>query len=496
MSVSLLLDMAVGAHPDRVLVGDRRDGLTATDLSAAAAAAAAGFLRAGAGSVGYLGPHGPDMAVALFGAARAGIPLVPLNFRLAQDRLERLVARLECPVVLTDHPTRWGATGWPVLDLADWRTSLSEHLSTEEVAELAGDAMDDAVAALIYTSGTTSEPKGAILRHRHLVAYVLQTVDLGSAGAEEALLVSVPPYHIAGIGTVLTNVFAGRRLVFLPQFEAAQWLTLAEAEQVTHAMVVPTMLARIVEALTASPRRLPHLRSIAYGGARMPSTILRRALGLLPHVDFTNAYGLTETSSTVAVLGPEDHRAALASTDPAVRARLGSAGRLAPGVEGSVRDPQGRRAPIGELWLRGPQVAGEYSGSGSTLTEDGWFRTRDRARFDADGFLFIEGRADDIIIRGGENIAPAEIEDVLVEHPEVKEVAVIGVPDEEWGSRIVAVVVAQPSASLGGEELREWVRARLRGSRTPDDVVFRETLPYTPTGKLLRRELAASVMSR
>jgi acyl-CoA synthetase (AMP-forming)/AMP-acid ligase II len=224
----------------------------------------------------------------------------------------------------------------------------------------------------------------------------------------------------------------------------------------------------------------------------MPRPVLQNALMSLPGTDFTNAYGLTETSSTIAVLGPEDHRAALTATDPAVADRLASAGRLVPGVEGQIRDELGTvldAGQVGQLWVRGDQVSGEYLGAGSSLDGEGWFHTRDQGRFDHAGYLFISGRTDDTIIRGGENIAPAEIEDVLVLHPAVREVAVIGVPDEEWGARIVAVVVTEPGARLQGEEVKAYARSRLRGSRTPDDVVFRTELPHTPTGKLLRREL-------
>jgi acyl-CoA synthetase (AMP-forming)/AMP-acid ligase II len=144
--------------------------------------------------------------------------------------------------------------------------------------------------------------------------------------------------------------------------------------------------------------------------------------------------------------------------------------------------------------VRGSQVSGEYLGSGSVLDDQGWFHTRDQGWFDSDGYLFISGRTDDTIIRGGENIAPAEIEDVLVTHPEIKEVAVIGVPDDEWGTRIVAVVVAEPGSGLDGDTVRDYARARLRGSRTPDAVVFRTGLPHTPTGKLIRRDLMRDVL--
>jgi acyl-CoA synthetase (AMP-forming)/AMP-acid ligase II len=230
----------------------------------------------------------------------------------------------------------------------------------------------------------------------------------------------------------------------------------------------------------------------------MPATVLERALRLFPAAGFVNAYGLTETSSTIAVLTAEDHREALGSDDPEVRARLTSAGRPVPGIDVEVRGDDGRPAAgdeAGELWVRGPQVSGVYEGIGSVLDADGWFPTRDRARVDSGGYLFIEGRADDTIIRGGENIAPAEIEDVLIRHPALRDAAVVGVPDEEWGERIVAAVVPLEGALADADEIRAFVRARLRGSRTPDDIVIRDSLPYTPTGKLLRREIVADLSS-
>jgi acyl-CoA synthetase (AMP-forming)/AMP-acid ligase II len=287
-------------------------------------------------------------------------------------------------------------------------------------------------------------------------------------------------------------VYAGRRVLYLPQFSPEGWLDLVGSEQISSAMVVPTMLARIVEHLGDGQAAVPALRSMAYGGARLPLPVLERALRAFPTVAFANAYGLTETSSTIAVLGPDDHRDAVGSDDPAIRARLGSAGRLVGGVEGEIRAPEGTvlgPGEPGELWVRGPQISGEYVGIGSSKDAEGWFPTKDRAWFDADGYLFIEGRMDDTIIRGGENIAPAEIEDVLLDHPAVREAAVLGRPDEEWGEAIVAFIVPAPGATPDADEIRDWVRQRLRGSKTPDDVYFREDLPHTDTGKLLRREL-------
>ncbi|HMD23706.1 MAG TPA: fatty acid--CoA ligase family protein [Streptosporangiaceae bacterium] len=226
--------------------------------------------------------------------------------------------------------------------------------------------------------------------------------------------------------------------------------------------------------------------------------MLVEALRLFPDVDFTNAYGLTETSSTIALLSPQDHREALNSDDPGVRARLRSTGRPVPGIEVQVRGPDGGpplpAGVTGELWIRGDQVSGEYDGAGSVLDGDGWFPTRDRVKIDADGYLFIEGRADDTIIRGGENIYPTEIEQVLLQHPAVADVCVFGLPDEEWGERIAAVVVPA-AASPDPEDVRAFARARLRGSRTPDIVIVRSQLPYGPAGKIIRRDLVREILS-
>jgi long-chain acyl-CoA synthetase len=212
----------------------------------------------------------------------------------------------------------------------------------------------------------------------------------------------------------------------------------------------------------------------------------------LPHVGFVNAYGLTETSSTIAVLTPDDHRAAQVASDPAAAKRLGSVGRPVPGIELEIRGEDGTvlgPGEVGELFVRGEQVSGRYTGIGSVLDENGWFPTKDIAMVDGDGYLFIGGRSDDTIIRGGENIAPAELEEVLIEHPHVRDVAVVGVEDPQWGQAIVAVVVPRNGIDPDADELREYVRKTLRGSRTPDRVVFRDELPTTATGKVLRREI-------
>ncbi|MBK6009690.1 class I adenylate-forming enzyme family protein [Streptomyces sp. MBT53] len=468
----MILEM-VASGGDRPVVTANGRSLTASDLLARARAAAHRFQ--GHPAVLYLSPSHLAYPVALFGAALAGIPFIPLNYRLGEHQLNRLLAR---------HP------GALVLRPADLDALLIAEKDTD-VTELAQVQDQDSVAVVLYTSGTTAEPKAALLRHRHLLAYVLNTQEFASAEEGDASLVAVPPYHVAGLMNLLTNLYSGRRLVYLSAFDAEEWLATARREQVTHALVVPTMLARIVAEVPADDAGTPTLRSLAYGGARTPLPVVERALRIFPGTGFVNAYGLTETASSVAVLGPDDHREALASADPAVRDRLGSVGRPLPGVEIEIRGEDGKPVGTGEtglVFLRGDQVSGEYGGR-TALDADGWFPTRDRGRLDVNGYLFIEGRADDTIIRGGENIAPAEIEDVLVAHPGIVEAAVIGVPDPEWGQRIVAVVVGEGDPA----EVRQWVRDRLRSSKTPDTIVFRAELPKTETGKLLRRTLLAEL---
>jgi acyl-CoA synthetase (AMP-forming)/AMP-acid ligase II len=491
----MLLEMAAAGFGDRVAVQNGQDRLSYAELFAAAAAARREIEASGAEHVGVLDVNSLAVPVGLFAAAWAGRPFVPLNYRLTPEEVDALLARI-APAYLVAEPAR-------VERLAS-RPGASVVARDRFLAGLAGDAEPaadwpvdpDAVAVLLFTSGTTGAPKAAVLRNRHLVSYILGSVEFGAAGEDEAALVSVPPYHVAAMAAILSSVYAGRRIVQLASFSPEDWLATARAEQVTHAFVVPTMLSRIVAALETDGGGLPSLRALSYGGGRMPLPVIERAMRLLPGVGFTNAYGLTETSSTISLLGPDDHRAAAASEAPAVRRRLGSVGRALPGVEIEVRDEDGKKvspgAP-GEIHVRGEQVSGEYQGRATSLGADGWFATRDGGFLDEEGFLFVTGRIDDVIVRGGENLSPGEIEDVLHEHPGVADVAVVGVPDEQWGEAVAAVIVPREGAAPSREELREWVRARLRSSRVPERIEFRDALPYNETGKLLRRKVRAEL---
>jgi len=491
MRLTLLLDMAADGFGDRVLAGRRSGGITAAELARRSHSGAALVRERAADALVYLDVNGPAFPVALFAAARAGVPLVPLNYRLGQRQLDELLAR---------HPKALGIAGPGALTHLE-RAGLSAMSSDEwleatraDRGEVAGAGQgdeteqDNPVAVVIYTSGTTSAPKGVLLRHENLVSYVLGSVEFASAGESEAALVSVPPYHVAAVANVITNLYAGRRTLVLEAFAPGEWLRTVREEEVSSAMVVPTMLARIID--SEEDRSVPTLRSLSYGGAPMPAALIERALREWAGVGFVNAYGLTETSSTVALLGPGDHRAALASDDPAVRVRLSSVGKPLPGIELEIRGPGGEvlgPGQAGRICVRGSQVAGEYAGLGPAVDDSGFFDTRDVGYLDAGGYLFVSGRADDTIIRGAENIAPAEIEDVLLRHPAVLDAVVFGVPDAEWGQRIEAAVVPRAGADVDLAELRDFTMRALRSSKTPDRFWLLEALPRTETGKLLRR---------
>lgn len=326
------------------------------------------------------------------------------------------------------------------------------------------------------------------------MSYLLGTVEFASAAVEDAILISVPPYHIAGISAVLSSTYAGRRMVQLPNFDPKTWLQVCRDERITNAFVVPTMLSRIIDELEqcGGEARLPSLRAIAYGGGKMPLCVIEQAMKHFPGVDFTNAYGLTETSSTICLLGPDDHRSAFESQDPLIRRRLTSVGKPVPTIELQVRGERGEAlgtGQVGEIYVRGGQVAGEYLEQGSLLDSQGWFPTRDRGSVDDFGYVYLEGRADDLIIRGGENISPGEIEGVLLEHPAVSDAACVAVPDRDWGEAVGAVVVLKDRAATGETELQDWVKKHLRSSRVPTAIRFVDELPYNEMGKVLRRVL-------
>ena len=418
MTLLMLLEMVASAFGDRVAVGTRAGGLTYQQLLDRAGAGAEVLRRRGAAHLAYVGRQ------------RRRLPRRPCSPppgpACRSSRSTTAWATSSSRALLANHDdVAASSPTTPSAVPGDGRHRAARRRVERAPTRRAGRAPSrrttdgEDIAVLLYTSGTTAAPKAVVLRHRHLTSYV---IDVGRVRRGRrrttATLVSVPPYHIAGVANAVSNVYAGRRIVYLPAFTPEAWLGTVRAEGITHAMVVPTMLARVVEHLGDAAGRLPHaalagLRRRPHAGdgaragaGRVPRRRLRQRLR--PHRDQL------------------DHRRARARRPPGRAGRRrrwpgrgsASVGRLVPGIEVEVRD--------GEIWVRGEQVSGEYLGTAAAVDGDGWFPTRDRGWVDDEGYLFIEGRSDDTIIRGGENIAPAEIEDVLLAHPDVLEAAVVG----------------------------------------------------------------------
>jgi acyl-CoA synthetase (AMP-forming)/AMP-acid ligase II len=456
--------------------------------------------------VGLFATNSVEYVEALFAIASIGAVAVPMNYRAKHREAVHLLSDSGSKVLLTEsryvdliEGTRPDSVEHVVLlDTEDgWKTQAAR---ADELFEIV--AVDDRdLCVLLYTSGTTSLPKGVMLTHGALTDYVMGRAEPADGADHGRMLLAAPLYHVAGVTSLLAALYSGRTVVIVPQFDADQWLDLVARERVTHAFVVPTMLARLTEHPELAARDLSSLQIVTYGAAPMPPPVIRRALELFPPtVGFTQAYGQTETTSTVTVLTPEDHRldGGPAALDRKLR-RLASVGRPVDDVELRIVGPDGAvlgPGEPGEVQLRSRRQMTGYWGSGSartaeTIDDAGWIHTGDLGHLDEDGYLFLGGRAGDQIIRGGENIAPEEVEAVLYEHPDVAEAGVVGVPDEEWGERVLAAVVRRPGTDLDEPSLQDFCRDRLAGFKRPDAFVFLDRLPRTSTGKLLRRELPA-----
>ena len=349
MHLTMLLEMAADAFGDRTAYGHRGPGgLTYAELGDRARRVGTWASERGVERVGLVDVSSDVVPTLTFGSGYAGVPFVPVNYRLDDDKLRAILARTAPSVVVVDDPVpgRVGSIDGVELVL---RADFLDQIAAVEPVDDAPLADPDEIAILLFTSGTTGEPKAAVLRHRHLTSYVIGTVEFMGADEDEAALVSVPPYHIAGISAVVTGVYAGRRVCYLPNFTPEAWVAQARDEAVTQAMVVPTMLGRILDVIERDHEHLPHLRHLSYGGGRMPVAVIERALSLLPHVDFVNAYGLTETSSTIAVLGPGGPPAGAGQRRPGDPAPARFGRPTAADARG--RDPRRQR---GRRWRRAP----------------------------------------------------------------------------------------------------------------------------------------------
>jgi acyl-CoA synthetase (AMP-forming)/AMP-acid ligase II len=443
-----------------------------------------------------------------YAAAKAGLTFLPLNYRAKDAELEYMINTANARVLLFgDRYVELIERIKPRLKVSKLvalgkdtagAASLTDLIAKAEPDESEAEVEDEDISILMYTSGTTSLPKGVQLRFRDFAAYVTANVEMADGTDRGAALVCVPFYHIAGTTAYMTNIWTGRKLIVMPQFDPKTWLEIVQREQVTHAFVVPTMMKQLLDEPGFASTDLSSLTNLAYGGAPMPVQVIRRAIELFPpKVGFVNAYGQTETTSSLTVLGPDDHRLSGTAAEVELKLkRLNSIGKPLPDVEIKVRDDEGKFLPageVGEIIIRTPRIMKGYAGrDDDARLPDGWRATGDLGWLDDEGYVFFAGRKDDMIIRGGENIAPAEIETVLMSHPAVDECAVIGVPSVEWGQTVKAFVVPRKSHQVSEADLTEFCRSRLASFKRPENIEFIEALPKNPLGKILRKDLRAT----
>ena len=445
--------------------------------------------------VAVIARNSPIFYELLFGCAKAGAVLVPINWRLSAREVAGILEDAQPRVVLA------GAEQWPLLPLDEQHRFVTLDIDADYATCRDAAAADDprvpvnsdAPLALLYTSGTTGRPKGVMISHRNLSYSARMAREVWGFTAKSVNLVAMPLFHIGGLGYGIMALSQGGHTVLLHQPAPAPTLEAIARYGVTHAFFVPTVIHALVSEPGVDELSLRSLQRIIYGASPISETLLVRALQVFD-CGFNHAYGMTETAGTVVTLQPEDH-------DPGGpnAARLRSCGRAVPWVELGLFNPtSGERVPVGqvgEIWIRSEMNSRGYwnrpDETAAALRQDGWLRTGDAATQDAEGYVYICDRFKDMIVSGGENVFPAEVENVFSEHPAVAEVSVIGVPHERWGETVKAVVVRRAGADATERELIAFARERLAHYKCPTSVALVDALPKSASGKILKRELRA-----
>jgi long-chain acyl-CoA synthetase len=439
--------------------------------------------------IAYLGRTAPEVLELLFAAAKIGAVIVPLNWRLSSPELAAILADAGAPVLIADAAYAGVAgelvAGTPVR-LIGLRDDYEPWLDAHPAVDPGQRGEPGEVIVQMYTSGTTGVPKGVLTTHANLAAAAM-TSDRWKFDGDTVSLTPLPMFHIGGIGWAYCGLWHGATTVLVSDFDAPAVLEILERRRVTNAVFVPTILQMLAAVPGAAERDFSALRTIAYGASPITTTVLKAALRTF-RCDLLGMYGLTESTGSVVQLEAADHEH---------EHLLRAAGRPYPWVELRVADPTTGEdvepGAVGEVWLRAPNVMAGYSNrpaeTAAALTGDGWLRTGDGGFLDAEGYLFLTDRVKDMIVSGGENVYPIEVEEVLSQHPGVADVTVIGVPDPRWGETVTALVIAAPGARPAAEDLVGFARGRLAGYKLPRKVEFVDEFPRTPTGKVRKRDL-------
>lgn len=515
MNTTEFLEITTAICPDRTAIVFENERFTFAQLSERCNRLADSLSKLGVQKgdrVAILQVNCNEYVEAYFATAKLGGIFVPLNFRAKQAELTHMLSNAEASILFV---------GERYVDLANAMKpnlpTIKHYICIDGEAEgmLSYDKLiasgspepktftqidDEDITVLMYTAGTTGLPKGVPQTHNSYSYYVLQNVNPPDPEVVETNLITMPLYHVAGMQALLAAIYGGRTIALMKQFETKEWFEMAQREKVTRVMLVPTMLKRIVDDPDFDKYDLSSIRVITYGAAACPLEVIKKTLERFPGRTLINAFGGTETSSTIAMLRAEDQIITGKETEEEKEKKLkrlaSSIGRPLDDVEVQIRDEEGRVLPpgqIGELVVRGPRIMKGYwkdeEKTKKAFTPDGWYRTGDTGYMDEEGYIYLTGRADDLIKRGGEYISPEEVENVLYTHPKIEEAAVIGVPDVEWGHQPRAIVVLKKGETATPEEIMEYCRERLAGFKRPRSVIFVDELPKSSTGKILRRVL-------
>ncbi len=458
--------------------------------------------------VAYMGKNSHLYFEIMVGAAKLGAVMVPVNWRLAPP---------EVAYILNDCQAKILFIGPGFDDLVRKVQDDLEHVelilgSEQAEGDFAGypewrdgfDPIDPLVpcgedddALQLYTSGTTGHPKGAIMTNVSIFSSRSSEIseddlmDWQKPIPGEITLLAMPCFHISGTGTGLTVMFAGGSAIVLPEYDPTQALELIEQYKISKIFMVPAAIQILLNHPRASEVDFSDLKYITYGASPIPLELMKRAMDVLG-CGFVQMYGMTETSGTIVTLNPEDH-------DPNGNEKMRSVGTPLPGVEIKIIDPETlEEVPartIGEIATRSAQNMKGYwnrpDATAETIDADGWLRTGDAGYLDEDGYLYIQDRLKDMIISGGENVYPAEVENAIYANPKVADVAVIGVPDDKWGEAVKACVVVKEGQQLDEAEVIAHAREHIAGYKCPKSVDFIDALPRNPSGKILRKDLRA-----